>query len=139
MGCVPGNDMTVECAYTKVSYLLGKNYSIEKIKKMMEVSLKGELTNVAKKDENHFTLANSELIKAIAHSLQTSNSEDYKKISLTLQPVMVNSVASVGDMELLGKLKGEGVDFNSRDYRGRTPLHVSTIHGHLEVVKYLVS
>mmetsp|Transcript_8304 Transcript_8304/g.6199 ORF Transcript_8304/g.6199 Transcript_8304/m.6199 type:complete len:80 (-) Transcript_8304:362-601(-) len=36
------------------------------------------------------------------------------------------------------KLKGEGVNFNCFDYRGRSPLHVAVATGNLEIVQFLV-
>ncbi|KAI1316669.1 hypothetical protein EDD11_009625 [Mortierella claussenii] len=43
-GVVPGNDMTPECALTKLSYLLGHNLPIPKVREMMTKNLRGELT-----------------------------------------------------------------------------------------------
>jgi L-asparaginase/Glu-tRNA(Gln) amidotransferase subunit D len=41
LGAVLGQDMTLECCYAKLSYLLGKGYSTDKIKKMLVTSLRG--------------------------------------------------------------------------------------------------
>ena len=65
IGAVLAYDMTTECVIAKLSYLFGKQYSISKIKKMMMTSLRGELTDV-RKQENHFSLANNEMVEAIA-------------------------------------------------------------------------
>ncbi|KAJ8079102.1 hypothetical protein PM082_013389 [Marasmius tenuissimus] len=44
-GVVPGGDMTPECALAKLSYLLSKpELSVEEVRKLMGVSLRGELT-----------------------------------------------------------------------------------------------
>ena len=48
MGAVLGQDMTIECCFAKLSYLLGKKYSSEKIKKMMMKPLRGELIDIKK-------------------------------------------------------------------------------------------
>lgn len=45
-GVIPGNDMTPECALTKLSYLLGHNLPIPKVREMMTKNLRGELTVV---------------------------------------------------------------------------------------------
>ncbi|KAF9967986.1 hypothetical protein BGZ73_000295, partial [Actinomortierella ambigua] len=45
-GVIPGNDMTPECALTKLSYLLSHNLSVEKVREMMTKSLRGELTAI---------------------------------------------------------------------------------------------
>lgn len=44
-GAVSGFDMTVEAAVTKLYYLLSKGYEGEEIRKLMETSIRGELTN----------------------------------------------------------------------------------------------
>ena len=36
------------------------------------------------------------------------------------------------------KLSEEGADFNSVDYRGRAPIHIASISGNLEAVRYLL-
>lgn len=61
MGAVLAYDMTLECIYAKLSYLLGKNYSIAKVKIMMQTSLKGELTDIKKKNKN-FTLKSTKMV-----------------------------------------------------------------------------
>jgi hypothetical protein len=62
--------MTLECCYAKLSYLLGKGYSTEKIKKMLVTSLRGELTDI-KRQKDLFSLKNSNLIRAIAKVLNS--------------------------------------------------------------------
>ncbi len=48
LGAVLAYDMTSECVIAKLSYLIGNNYSTDKIKKMMSQSLRGELTDLKK-------------------------------------------------------------------------------------------
>lgn len=80
MGAVLGQDMTIECCFAKLSYLLGKRYSPDKIKKMMMKPLRGELIDI-KKTKEKFSLKNSKLVKAIAAVLKTEENDDYKSIS----------------------------------------------------------
>lgn len=92
--------MTIESCYAKLSYLLGKKYSTEKIKKMMMTPLRGELIDI-KKGEEKFSLKNSKLIKAIAKVMNSEEAEDYKEISAMMDPVLANSVANTGDLDLM--------------------------------------
>ena len=53
-------------------------------------------------------------------------------------PLIVNSVSSVGNLELIQKIINEGADFNLTDYRGRAPIHVAAINGNLELLQLLL-
>ena len=44
IGVISGNDMTLEATLTKLHYLLSKGYSQDKICRLLEVSLRGELS-----------------------------------------------------------------------------------------------
>ena len=72
MGAVLGYDMTYECIIAKLSYLLGKGYSNDKIKKMMMISLRGELTDL-KKSSNAYTMTNNKMVLAVAHVLNVND------------------------------------------------------------------
>lgn len=52
--------------------------------------------------------------------------------------MLVNSVTNSGNLALLSQLAAEGADFNFVDYRGRGPLHIASINGDIEIVKFLV-
>ena len=83
LGAVLGQDMTVECCYAKLAYLLGKGYSTDKVKKMMVTSMRGELTDL-KRSKEIFSLKNSNLVRAVAKVLNSEEAEDYKLISATI-------------------------------------------------------
>jgi L-asparaginase len=45
MGILSGYDLTFEAAITKLMYLLGQDLSIDEVKRLLEISIAGELTN----------------------------------------------------------------------------------------------
>lgn len=48
------------------------------------------------------------------------------------------SAAAQGELERIRELLFQGVNLESSDYDGRTPLHLAAVNGHVEVVRYLV-
>lgn len=68
VGCVLAMDMTVECIFAKLSYLLGKKYSREKVTRLMKTNLNGELTD-HNRDKEKFSLKNDEMVIAMNNYL----------------------------------------------------------------------
>lgn len=138
MGCILAGDMTVECLFGKMSYLLGKGYTNNKVKKMMHKNLRGELTDTRRNKEK-FSLSNNKMVMAIADVLQADTLEDVAEINDTITPVLVNSVVSTGNLQMLKKLhQTSGCDLNRIDYLGRAPIHVAAgTKGSLELTKFL--
>lgn len=72
--------------------------------------------------------------------------KDQKKRDLTrkpyqtlLQTVIAACTSSAsGDLETIMRLHVQGLDLNSGDYDRRTPLHLASAAGHMDIVKYLV-
>ena len=83
-------------------------------------------------------MKNSELVEAVARILKVNNQEDIRQIASTIMPMLGNSVACTGNIQMMKKLSEEGADFNSVDYRGRAPIHIASISGNLEAVRYLL-
>jgi hypothetical protein len=136
-GAVLAYDMTLECIFAKLSYLIGKKYSTQKIKAMMMQSLRGELTD-HNKNKEHFTLKSSKMVTAIAEIMNVTDQDDIKQINLTLGPLLVNSVTATSNLDLMKSLAAEGADFNNVDYRGRGPIHIAAQNGNLEICKWLI-
>jgi ankyrin repeat protein len=70
--------------------------------------------------------------------MEVTDTTDVSLIRQTVCPLLVNAVASEGNLELIEQLAVEGADFNSSDYRGRAPIHIAVIKKHLSVVKFLL-
>ena len=65
----------------------------------MKSTLRGELTHNSHQDR--FSLTNSDMVMAIAEYLNVTEDEDMKKISDSISPVLLNSVASTVSDTLL--------------------------------------
>lgn len=72
IGCILAQDMTLECLFAKLSYLIGKKYSQERIKLLFNTSLRGELTNAAAIEEK-FEFTNNEMVLGVANYLNTQD------------------------------------------------------------------
>jgi glutaminase len=46
--------------------------------------------------------------------------------------------AASGDLETIIRLHVQGLDINAGDYDKRTPLHLASAAGHMDIVKYLI-
>jgi len=93
MGCILAHDMTVECLFAKLGYLIGKGYSNDRIKLLMNTPLRGELTNHSEA-EKRFEFTNNEMVLGVANYLNATNHEEIEMIKNSLSPVLLNSVAS---------------------------------------------
>ncbi|KAF9116764.1 hypothetical protein BGX27_011078 [Mortierella sp. AM989] len=88
-GVVPGNDLTPECALTKLSYLLGHNLPIPKVREMMTKNLRGELTVI--QPRTRFSYINRTqamvqlLFRAASNGLLTNKPRKATEVSINVQ------------------------------------------------------
>ena len=66
---------------------------------MMMKSLRGELTDTHNKDK--FSLSNSNMVMAIAKSLEVNDHDSIKLINNVITPVLVNSLVSTVSHHML--------------------------------------
>jgi len=66
------------------------------------------------------------------------SSKSFAEHEETQEAMLVCCAAAAGSIVILEALHNAGKDLNKPDYDGRTALHVSAAHGHLEVVGWLL-
>jgi glutaminase len=73
------------------------------------------------------------------HKDQKKNDMTRKAYQTLLQTVIAACTsAASGDLETITRLHVQGLDLNHGDYDLRTPLHLASAAGHIDIVKYLI-
>ncbi|ORX82603.1 asparaginase-domain-containing protein, partial [Anaeromyces robustus] len=88
-GLISGKDMTTECALAKLSYLLGKNISIDAVKQLIKTNLRGELSDTPKitrfskfkNPDNSYIVKIINLIKNDGNNLITNNNNKLERMN----------------------------------------------------------
>ncbi|XP_067411254.1 60 kDa lysophospholipase [Emydura macquarii macquarii] len=136
-GVISGGDMTPEAALAKLSYILSKSHiSWEQKKKMLSENLRGEMTVVPTGAK--ICLADSKFIQVIAKSLNVSCKEELEAIRDALTPSLACAAAKTGDTDALKAIEEMGGNLSCQDYDGRTPLHIASSEGNVQIVDYLL-
>jgi 60kDa lysophospholipase len=130
-GVISGSDMTVEAAMCKLSYLLAQKLSVEEIKLEMTKNLRGELSEIRK---TKFSFKDKAFIKSVAEVLESDTGE----VKAALEPILLCSCASLGDIDQLKTMISNGADINGSNFDGRTALHLAASEGHYAIVEYLI-
>ena len=68
---------------------------------MMKTNLRGELTDNSAREVDKFSMKNNKMIMAINNYMKSSRSAELGQISTTIQPILINSLVSMENLEQL--------------------------------------
>ncbi|XP_015273287.1 PREDICTED: 60 kDa lysophospholipase-like isoform X2 [Gekko japonicus] len=133
VGVISGGDMMPEASLAKLSYVLGKRQlNWKEKKKMLADNLRGEMSSTLTGTQS--SLRNSNFIKVISKFISLNCKEELG----ALIPSLACAAAKTGDKDALKAIEEVGGNLSCEDYDGRTPLHVASSEGHVELVEYLL-
>jgi len=88
------------------------------------------------------------MVQKIAHVYNNFNlfHKDHNKRDVLAKPytseirvaISPCNCASIGDIEGISRIEIMGIDLNTGDYDNRTPLHIASASGQLDIVKFLL-
>ncbi|XP_071447602.1 L-asparaginase [Hetaerina americana] len=127
IGVIAGGNMTPEASLTKLSYVLAKDWSIEKKKEMLQGNLRGELT-VTKIDTK-------QIIKLM--SMQKLKLDQFTA-SKVIIPALLFDAVDKENTDCIDQLIKNGGDLSQPNLDSRTPLHIACCKGKEKLVKFML-
>jgi lysophospholipase len=113
IGIIFAGDITVECCLAKLSYLLGKRYEPAVIKRLLQESLRGEIT--LKESNEIFPLGSKIVVDALVNlvNIEKDSEEEEFRIATTLLPTVINEIVARNNFNLVKKLQNliKSIDF----------------------------
>merc|ERR1712046_140652 len=99
------------------------------------MNLRGELTNETVKVEEK---VDSDFVKSVAAGMETCSEGEMNMIREAIYPPLLLSSCRHGDIKKCQELISNGANYNCSDYDQRTPLHIASAEGHLELVEEML-
>ena len=137
IGIVFAGDMTVECCLAKLSYLLGKNYEPSKIKRLIQESLRGELSS--NEGNEKFSIGCVSVVDALLNLVKSEKiSEENYNSTKSLLPTVINEIVSSNNIALIKKLQSVIININFEEYTKTNPLHIAARNGNIQMCNLLI-
>lgn len=136
-GAILASDMSKEAVLAKVSYLLGKGLPLDKVKLLMMINMKGELTEKIQ----IYNQEDYDIYKNTNKFLKYQKSQDGMQELEKHWPNFVNQTIQQGNLALL-----ETIEFDEEVYRqienfeiaGKFPVHLAALSGKVPTMDFLV-
>eukprot|EP00041_Stephanoeca_diplocostata_P023226 m.566264 g.566264 ORF g.566264 m.566264 type:complete len:598 (+) comp22248_c0_seq15:177-1970(+) len=136
-GVLLGGDMTLETSLAKLSFALAnEKLSLQQRKAFIAQNICGEQTI---EGSHKFSMSNPSFIKELSSALGAQGKTEYQELRSHLTPVLMCAGASTGNKALVLEFLDDGYHVNCADYDGRTPLHIASKRGDLDMVQLLLS
>jgi lysophospholipase len=141
IGVVSGSDMTPECAFTKLCYVLVLDISYEAKRNMCSKNLRGELT-VLPSNLNDKAKFRSQFIEAVVDSMGFSSPIERNIVERALLPQIISSALLTKDHTFFEHLCNYSENISSLvnigDFQGRSALYYAACNGSVSTAKKLL-
>jgi len=139
-GAIAGSDITQEAALAKLAHVLSLEVSHDEKREMLSKSLCGEMTIKIKSDisSDIDTVAEEEMVNAVVTAMNLTSKVEVAELKEVLFPCLMCSAAYKNNFSIIETCFKECANISAGDYDMRTPLHIATSEGNLEMTRFLL-